>query len=115
VFVADSPGEWLYAMRLDDLWDGEFLGVRVGIHDVLLANIGGEIHAYDNRCPHAGSRLSDGVIRGRTLRCAAHHWEFDIRTGAGVNPRNCALQRYAVSVMDGAILLRPEVTQRASH
>lgn len=107
MLAAESPAEWLYALPLDDLWEGEIIGVRIGAHDVLLANIDGEIHAYDNRCPHAGSRLSDGAIHRRTLQCAAHLWEFDIRTGSGMNPRNCALRRYEVQIVDGAIMLRP--------
>lgn len=102
---ADPPGEWRYALPLDDLWDGEVVAVRVGAREVMLANLRGDVHAYDNRCPHAGARLSEGMIRGVTLRCAAHHWEFDVLTGAGVNPRTCALQRYPVRIVDGAVMV----------
>jgi len=41
----------------------------------------GAIHAWEDRCPHRGTRLSLGAIeaspQGDTLRCAYHGWRFD--------------------------------------
>lgn len=105
-----SQGEaapWTLVATLDEIWEGEMMGVRVGETDVLLVNVGhGEIHAYDNRCPHAGSRLSEGHLSATKLQCAAHLWEFDVRSGQGINPRNCKLRRYPVKVVDGAVLVQ---------
>lgn len=102
----ESDG-WLVALAVDDLWEGEMVGVRVGGVDVLLVNLGGgDVHAYENRCPHAGARLSEGHLSATTLRCGVHLWEFDPRTGAGVNPRNCRLRRYAVKVEGGSVMVR---------
>jgi toluene monooxygenase system ferredoxin subunit len=104
-----SPSEkeasaWLPALPLDDVWEGEMVAVRVGGADVLVVNLGnGELRAYDNRCPHAGSRLSEGRLDAATLRCRAHHWEFDVQTGAGKNPRSCQLRQYAVRVEGGIV------------
>lgn len=95
---------WLPLLRLDELWEGEMVAVRVRSAEVLLVNLGaGELRAYDNRCPHAGSRLSEGRLEAVTIRCAAHRWEFDARSGHGVNPRNCRLRRYRVRVADGVV------------
>jgi toluene monooxygenase system ferredoxin subunit len=105
--TTDREGGWTFALLLDDLWEGDMVGVGLGNADVLLVNLGdGEIVAYDNRCPHAGSRLSEGRLSTTTLRCGSHLWEFDVRTGDGVNPRNCMLRKYAVKVVDGAIMVR---------
>jgi toluene monooxygenase system ferredoxin subunit len=98
---------WTAAIRLDDLWEGEMIGVRVGDGEVLLVNLGnGEIHAYDNRCPHAGSRLSEGRLEQTRLQCRAHLWEFDLRSGDGLNPKSCKLRRYAVRIVDGVVMVR---------
>jgi toluene monooxygenase system ferredoxin subunit len=83
----------------------------VGVHlvgaDVLLVNLGNEeIHAYDNRCPHAGSRLSEGRLHTNLLQCGTHLWEFDVRTGEGVNPSSCKLRSFPVKVVDGAVMVR---------
>lgn len=95
---------WVLALALADLWEGEMVGVCIGDVDVLLIHLGpGELRAYDNRCPHAGSRLSEGHLRKSSLLCRWHLWEFDVRTGAGVNPSHCSLKQYPVKVIDGSV------------
>jgi nitrite reductase/ring-hydroxylating ferredoxin subunit len=37
-----------------------------------LVNVGSEIRAYEDRCPHLGFQLSEGDLDGRTLICANH-------------------------------------------
>jgi nitrite reductase/ring-hydroxylating ferredoxin subunit len=104
--TTDALG-WTYVLTLDDLWEGEMVGVRVGKVEVLVLNLGHEgLRAYDDRCPHAGARLSKGTLGKGRLRCAAHHWDFDARSGGGINPRSCQLQAYPVKVVDGAVLVR---------
>jgi toluene monooxygenase system ferredoxin subunit len=98
--------EFTYALELDELWEGELAGVRVADRNVLLVNIDGTVHAYEDRCPHASARLSEGELRVTTLRCASHHWEFDVVSGAGINPRNCQLRSFEVKVVDGAVFVR---------
>jgi len=101
---------WQYALPAEALWEGEMVGVRLADADVLLVKLGAnEIHAYDDHCPHAGARLSEGMLCGSTLRCNAHHWDFDVRTGDGINPRKCQLTRHPVQVVDGAVMVQLRV------
>jgi phenylpropionate dioxygenase-like ring-hydroxylating dioxygenase large terminal subunit len=37
----------------------------------------GAVQAWDDRCPHRGSRLSLGRIEGDRVVCAYHGWQFD--------------------------------------
>jgi toluene monooxygenase system ferredoxin subunit len=98
---------WTFAISLDDLWEGEMVGVRLGETAVLLVNLGAEgVRAFENRCPHAGSLLSEGTLRAGALQCSTHLWEFDARTGAGINPRNCRLRSFPVRIENGAVLVR---------
>lgn len=94
---------WHPVMAEDDLWEGELTGVEAGEKKIVLMNIGGEIRAYQDRCPHLGSRLSEGDLDGSTLTCAAHLWEFDVLTGKGTNPGNCQLVAFGTRVADGTI------------
>jgi toluene monooxygenase system ferredoxin subunit len=104
--AADDFG-WSFVARLDDLWVGEMVAVRAGKERVLVMNLGPDgVHVYDDRCPHAGSPLHEGTLQGTTLRCATHLWEFDARSGAGINPRSCRLRAYPVRVVDGAVMIR---------
>lgn len=37
---------------------------------------GGAVHAWEDRCPHRGMRLSFGFVRGEALTCLYHGWQF---------------------------------------
>jgi toluene monooxygenase system ferredoxin subunit len=92
---------WRYAGTLDDLWAGEMHAVNLGAAGVLLCNLDGMPVAYQDRCPHLASRLSEGALsEDGVLTCAAHEWEFDARTGRGINPASACLHRYPVR-LDG--------------
>jgi toluene monooxygenase system ferredoxin subunit len=41
----------------------------------------------------------------KTLRCARHHWEFDVCTGLGINPQNACLKAFPVTIQGRDILL----------
>jgi toluene monooxygenase system ferredoxin subunit len=86
------------AGTLDDLWAGEMRAVTLGTVDILLCNLDGRLVAYEDRCPHLASPLSEGTLSEGVLTCAAHEWEFDAQTGRGVNPASACLRRYPVRV-----------------
>ncbi|CAN7436716.1 aromatic ring-hydroxylating dioxygenase subunit alpha [Pseudoduganella sp. LjRoot289] len=55
--------------------------VRAQLLDLPLAlwrDSGGQAHAWEDRCPHRGTRLSLGTQQGDTLRCAYHGWRFGL-------------------------------------
>src|ERR1700758_5788064 len=83
---------------LDDLWSGEMLRLEVDDHSILLVNVDDHIYAYADSCPHQKSRLSEGTLTGKTLRCATHHWEFDVCTGQGINPQDTCLRIFPVTI-----------------
>lgn len=98
-------GHWHAAMDVDDLWEGEMDAVEIAGASVLLVNLGGEVRAYRNRCPHQAWPLHEGDLDGDTLTCARHLWEFDAHTGRGINPDNSHLATYPCKVEDGTIFV----------
>jgi toluene monooxygenase system ferredoxin subunit len=99
---------WRSALAANELWEGDVTPVEVAGRQLMLVRLpGGEIRAYQGRCPHQGAALADGAgaFDGRTLTCAAHGWQFDLATGRGVNPAGCALDRFAVTVRDDQIFI----------
>ncbi len=37
----------------------------------------GMAHAWEDRCPHRGTRLSFGFVRGNRIACLYHGWQYD--------------------------------------
>jgi len=93
-------------MPEEDLWEGEIAAVEVAGTKVVLLNVDGEIRAYEDRCPHLASQLSEGDLDGRILTCAMHLWEFDALTGKGTNPGNSQLTVIETRVTGGNIEVR---------
>ncbi|MGO1052891.1 Rieske (2Fe-2S) protein [Crossiella sp. CA198] len=96
-------GRWVSALPAEDLWEGDMTGVELAGHKVLLVNLDGEVCAYRNQCPHQNWPLHEGDLDGDTLTCGNHLWEFDARSGRGLNPATCALQPYPVRVDEGVV------------
>jgi toluene monooxygenase system ferredoxin subunit len=84
--------------KMEDLWSGEMMGLEVNGERVLLVNVDQHIYAYADTCPHQKSRLSEDTLTSKILRCATHHWEFDVCSGSGVNPRNACLKLFPTRV-----------------
>jgi toluene monooxygenase system ferredoxin subunit len=90
--------------KIEDLWSGEMMGLEVNGGYILLVNVDNHIYAYADICPHQKSRLSEGTLTNKILRCGRHHWEFDVCSGSGVNPRNACLKLFPIRI-DGADIL----------
>lgn len=75
-----------------------------------LLNVGGEIRAFEDRCPHLSSRLSEDDLDAYALTCVAHLREFGALTGKGTNPGNSQLSVSETRVAGGDIeVLVPDV------
>jgi toluene monooxygenase system ferredoxin subunit len=95
---------------VDELWEDELTPTVVAGVPVLLVRTATGVHAYEDRCAHLGVRLSEGTLDGRVLTCRAHHWQYDVVTGRGINPQTACLSRFAVEIREGAIYV--DVGQR---
>jgi toluene monooxygenase system ferredoxin subunit len=79
------------------------VGVQADGARLVMVRLGDDVHAYADRCAHLGFALSEGLLEGKILTCAAHHWQYDASTGCGVNPPTARLVRYPVRIEQGQI------------
>lgn len=94
---------------VDDVWEGEMTEHDVDGHEILLLGVeGGEVKAFQARCPHQDVRLVEGEFDGRRLICRAHRWEFDACSGRGINPDDCRLAEYPIRVENGQVMVETE-------
>jgi nitrite reductase (NADH) small subunit len=109
---SSAPDEacWIDLMDCGDLWIGEMVAVESVLGPLLVINIDGAVHAYENRCPHKGGRLSDGEFAHGVIVCPNHRWEFCAHSGRGINPAGPQLNSHPVRIAGGRILIgrRPE-------
>jgi len=47
-----------------------------GVDLAVWRSASGQVHAWGDRCPHRGMRLSHGFVRGETLACIYHGWQY---------------------------------------
>lgn len=56
--------------------------VKVGENKIALFRDGNEVFALQDRCPHQGAPLYNGLVKNGVLRCMFHGWMFEIKNGA---------------------------------
>ena len=73
---------------------------------ILLFDIDGQLHAVDDRCPHAGASLASGRLDGRWLQCPAHGLRFDLASGCPAGIEGFGLRRHAIEWRAGECHVR---------
>lgn len=79
--------------------------VMVDDTPIALFNINGEVHAWDNRCPHRGASLADGHISDSIIQCKFHLWEFDVKTACAVANSELKVKTFPVTVENGNVYI----------
>lgn len=72
-----------------------------------------EVYVLDDRCPHRGGPLSQGMVHGRQVQCPMHGLNVDLETGEAVAPDEGCVKRFPVKVEGGRILLLVEAGEPA--
>ena len=67
---------WHPVCYSDDVTDRPH-GIQLMGHKIVLARLGDELVAMQDRCPHKGSELSLGQIIDCKLECPYHGWQFN--------------------------------------
>jgi nitrite reductase/ring-hydroxylating ferredoxin subunit len=93
---------------LSKLWKGDMSGCVIGRTKVLLVRLDDGVFAYEDKCAHLGMPLSEGSLTGCVLTCRAHRWEYDARTGLGLNPKGARLRALPVRIEGDDVLVDVE-------
>ena len=97
---------WLYICALDEI---NPLGSRVVAGpkgDIAFFRAADDqVFALDDRCPHKGGPLSQGLIYGKRVACPLHNWQIELESGEAVAPDQGCAHRHPVRVENGRVLL----------
>ena len=64
-----------------------------------------EVFAIDDRCPHKGGPLSEGIVHGNAVTCPLHSWVFSLETGQAQGADTGAVGTYPARIEGGRVLL----------
>lgn len=65
----------------------------------------GRVFALEDRCPHKGGPLSQGIVAGARVTCPLHGWTIELETAEAVAPDAGATRRFAVRIVGGRVLI----------
>lgn len=67
------------------------------------------VFAIDDRCPHLGGPLSQGIVHGARVTCPLHAWTIELDSGRASAPDVGCTMTYGVKVVAGIVYLALEV------
>lgn len=82
-----------------ELFSSRGLSVRVDGEEIAIFQVGSEVYAVRNDCPHQHfSLLHQGTLKDHALTCPMHGWTFDLRTGKSIIGGG-NLKQYSVKIV----------------
>jgi nitrite reductase/ring-hydroxylating ferredoxin subunit len=79
-------GKFVTVATLDELPKNGMKQVELFGRRLIVANTGREIVAFAQACPHAGTALIKGKLRGRLIVCPLHYYMWNVCTGEPIEP-----------------------------
>ncbi len=92
-------------ISLSDVPEHGIKPVEIDGRRLLVGRTGKDVFVCDDRCPHAGVPLSEGIRHKDEIKCRQHGWEFDLVTGESIPPSAFRLQKYPASLAEGWVLV----------
>ncbi len=108
--------QWIEVCAVDEV---PREGARViergrGVASVAIFRCGDDaFFAVEDRCPHRGGPLSQGIVYGHRVACPLHNWSIELETGQAVAPDQGSARTYPLRVARGRICL--QASALASH
>ena len=98
--------DWVPVGRVADIPAAGARVVRTPACDIAVFRTAGDaIFALEDRCPHLGGPLSQGIVHGQRVTCPLHNLVIDLPSGRETGPDGGCVRTLPVRVEDGAILL----------
>jgi nitrite reductase (NADH) small subunit len=108
---------WVRITPADSIPAREGRALQIGSLSLAIFNTGDRYLAIENRCPHAGGPLADGIVGGTTVTCPLHNWRVCLESGRLERP--CSegsrpVRTFSTRIENGIILLALDEIQAAA-
>jgi nitrite reductase (NADH) small subunit len=85
--------------------------VRTSCRDIaVFRTINDEFYALEDRCPHKGGPLSQGIVHGTAVSCPLHNWSISLASGEAMGADKGCTPRILLRREGVDILLELEAT-----
>ena len=101
--------QWVRIARMGDLPLREGRVAKVGDLEIALFHLGDRVLAVDNRCPHQGGPLCDGIVAGQSVVCPLHAWKVNLVDGQVERPtagKDHCVRTYATRIDEGVVAIQ---------
>ena len=99
-------GDWLWVGAEGDIPLQGARVVKTGTVDIaVFRTLDGGVHAIEDRCPHRGGPLSQGIVHGDSVTCPLHNWVISLKTGEAQGADSGCVRTIPVRVDGGRIYL----------
>ena len=72
------------------------------------------VFAIDDRCPHKGGPLSQGIVHGASVTCPLHNWVISLETGKAQGADEGCVRTIPLKVEGGQIYIASNVAVEAA-
>ena len=76
--------QWVKVGSAGEVGSGEMQSFGVEERQVAVANVEGDLHAFDDVCTHQQCSLAEGDLDGTVVEYPCHGSQFDVITGEAV-------------------------------
>lgn len=96
---------WIRTARCEDIPLREGRSVLLGGREIAIFNLGDRFLALDNRCPHKGGPLAEGIVSGAAVVCPLHARKVSLETGELLNSPAApqCIETFRTRVEDGVV------------
>ena len=104
--VTLAIGTWVDVCALEDVpVQGSRIIKTEGGCLALFRTTGDEVFALDDKCPHKGGPLSQGMVAGKTITCPLHNWMFSMESGEALGVDEGQVATTPARLKDGRVQL----------
>ena len=62
-----------------------------------------EVFALDDRCPHKGGPLSQGIVHNKRVTCPLHNFVIELKSGMAVAPDEGCTRSHPIKLENGVV------------
>ena len=108
---------WIWITPVENVPQREGRAVNVAGREIAIFNLGTRFVATDNRCPHKGGPLADGIVSGESVVCPLHAWKINLVDGQVGRPGDvtACVETFPTYVDNGIIVVGLPATSESKE